>query len=556
MSIDVADTRSPRRFLLWLARMQRRNVGWGVFWACLWMVSMALTPYAIGRTVDEIVVRSQTGILIGTGGVLGLALATALGSVMRHRCDTINRFRAVYRTAELVTAQGVRLGATLPRRTSAGDLAAVGTSDLIHIGAALGVVARGIAGAVTIVLVAGLLLRTSVLLGLLILIGVPLLLAVNGPLLAPLHKRMRHQRSLRADVAGRATDIVAGLRILRGVGGEATFAGRYRAESQRVRDAGVRVARIDSMLVAAEVLLPGVFVVAVLWIGAHLAIAGTITPGDLVAFYGYAAFLMIPMRTVTATLTELTGALVAARQILAVLTLEPDEDKGGPDVVVPAGAELVDTVSGLHVRPGSFTAVVPEDPEQGRILADRIAGGEAGEVTLGGVPVNELPTAQRRRHILVSDDASYLFTGTVAEVVGASSTERLAEVIHQAAATDVVESLGDATKAVVTDRGMSLSGGQRQRIRLARALAADPPVLVLLDPASALDAHTEAAVAERLREARRGRTTVTVTTSPLVLDRADEVAYLSSGVVVATGTHAELLQSHPRYGATVLREES
>ena len=110
--------------------------------------------------------------------------------------------------------------------------------------------------------------------------------------------------------------------------------------------------------------------------------------------------------------------------------------------------------------------------------------------------------------------------------------------------------------ARIADSGREFSGGQQQRLKLARALTADPPVLVLVEPTSAVDAHTEAAIAARLGPARAGRTTVIAATSPLVLARADHVVFVDGGKVVAEGSHSELLASHPGYAATVTRGEA
>ena len=122
-----------------------------------------------------------------------------------------------------------------------------------------------------------------------------------------------------------------------------------------------------------------------------------------------------------------------------------------------------------------------------------------------------------------------------------------------AAAGDIVDGLSNGTASVVETQGRNLSGGQRQRIRLARALHADPEVLLAVEPTSAVDAHTEAAIAQRLPVARAGRTTLVATTSPALLDRADVVHYLVDGRVAATGTHRTLLDSEPGYRALVTR---
>ena len=131
-----------------------------------------------------------------------------------------------------------------------------------------------------------------------------------------------------------------------------------------------------------------------------------------------------------------------------------------------------------------------------------------------------------------------------------------------ASAYDVLDALVDSSpdvsdplRARITERGRSLSGGQRQRLALTRSLVADPPVLVLDEPTSAVDSHTEARIADGLRGIRPGMTTVVLTSSPLMLDRSDAVALVIDGVVVAAGTHRALLRDEPLYRAVVTREE-
>ncbi len=135
-----------------------------------------------------------------------------------------------------------------------------------------------------------------------------------------------------------------------------------------------------------------------------------------------------------------------------------------------------------------------------------------------------------------------------------ASDEEVLRALRAAAADDVVRGLPEGLDSVVSAQGRSLSGGQRQRVRLARALLAGPEVLLAVEPTSALDAHTEALVAGRLRAAREGRTTVLVTTSPLVLDRADRVLFLADGKVAASGAHRDLLDGEPQYRRLVARD--
>lgn len=552
------DIRSPRSYLRWLIGRQSSTLFLGVLWGCLWMASMGLTPFAIGRAIDAMSEKDTDRLLVWTGVIIGLALVTTAGSVLRHRCDTIGRLKANYLTFRLVAAQAVRLGATLPKRISTGEVVAIGTADISRIGALPGAVARGIGSAVTVVLVAIVLLSTSVTLGLIVLIGVPVLLAGTGPLLSPLHKRIGSYRDLQGDLTNRAGDIVSGLRVLRGIGGEAAFGERYRKDSQRLRQAGVHVAKVESVLPAAEVLLPGIFVVAVVWIGARLAVGGSLSAGELVAAYGYAAFLMLPMRTATSAVQSFVGADVAAQRVVRVLALEPDSGPGADAARadLSEAPDLYDAESGLRVRPGLMTAIAASTPEEGAVIAERLGRYAPGEVTVGGVPLDSLPSEQVRELILVARNDDTLFSGVLAEDLGGRSEQVRTQALHTANAEDIVEALPDGLATVVTEGGSAFSGGQQQRLRLARALAARPPVLVLVDPTSAVDAHTESVIAERLHRSRAELTTVVVSNSPLLLDRADEVAYVEDGKVVVTGTHRELATAAPQYAAVVMREET
>jgi ABC-type multidrug transport system fused ATPase/permease subunit len=157
---------------------------------------------------------------------------------------------------------------------------------------------------------------------------------------------------------------------------------------------------------------------------------------------------------------------------------------------------------------------------------------------------------------VVSHAETALFSGVLRRQVDirGRGAEAVAAALWTASADDVLDALPGGLDALVAERGRSFSGGQRQRLVLARALAADPEVLVLVEPTSAVDAHTEARIADRLVEHRAGRTTVVTTTSPLLLDRVDQVAFLSEGRVVAVGTHRDLLRDQPEYRAVVTRE--
>jgi ABC-type multidrug transport system fused ATPase/permease subunit len=555
----VADHRTPGRFLWWLAMGQRRTLVGGMAFGIVWMSCQAVMPAVLGRAIDRgVAARDARELVLWAAVMLAIGVLQAVSGIVRHRFAVTNWLTAAYRTVQLVTRQAVHVGGALPRKVSTGEVVAVGSSDLSHLGNVMDVTARFAGAIVSFLLVSVILLSTSVTLGLVVLVGVPLLMAMIGPMLSPLQRRAAHQRQMMSDLSNTATDIVGGLRVLRGIGGEQVFLERYRRESQATRAAGVQVAKLQSVLDALQVFLPGVFVVLVVWLGARSAVAGQITAGELVAFYGYSAFLMIPLRTATEFANKLIRGRVSARRVCTVLALQPDvTDPESPMPSPPVGSPVYDARSGITVTPGRLTAIVSDDPDESALLADRLGLAAAevdDDVTLGGVPLTALPRAEVRRRIVVSDTSAQLFSGRLADRLDVTGDGDVTAALWTASADDILDGLPDRLDTVVTERGRSFSGGQRQRLVLARALTTDPEVLVLVEPTSAVDAHTEARIASRLREHRAGRTTVVTTVSPLLLDTVDEVAFLVGGRVVATGTHASLLETDPGYRAVVVRD--
>ncbi len=555
----VADHRSAGRLLWWLAKGQWRTLVMGMLYGIAWMSAQAVMPAVIGRAIDLGVSAKDSGELLKYAGLMfAIGLVQAASGIMRHRFAVTNWLTAAYRTVQLIGRQAVTLGGTLPRKVSTGEVVAIGTSDLEHLGNLMDVSARFAGAIVSFVIVAVILLQTSVTLGLIVLIGVPLLTLLVGPLLKPLQVRSTHQRELMGSLSNTANDIVAGLRVLRGIGGESVFLDRYRRQSQETRRAGVGVARVQSLLDALQVLLPGVFVVLVVWIGARYAVQGQITPGELVAFYGYSAFLMIPLRTATEYANKLIRARVAATRVSRVLALTTDHtDPEHPAPSPPVGSPLSDLRTGLAVEPGQLVAVVSESPDESAALAERLglmAAVVDDQVLLGGVPLASLTRAEVRRRVVVSDTAAALFSGRLGERIDVGGHGDLERAMETASAADIMEGLPEGFDTWVAERGRTFSGGQRQRLVLARALALDPEVLVLVEPTSAVDAHTEARIAARLRAQRRGRITVVTSSSPLVLGAVDQVAFLHEGRIVATGRHDDLLDEVPAYRMVVTRE--
>ncbi len=550
------------RLLVWLARRQWRTLLAGACFGIPWMLSVALVPAAVGRAVDAgIVARDARALALWSLAVLGLGLVSAAVGNGRHWFAVKNWLVAAFRSGAVADRAVRRSGPALTREMPAGEVLASFTSDFGRMGHTFDVFARFIGAVVSFVLVAVILLRGSVLLGLIMLLGGPLLVASLAFVMKPLQRRQSAQREEAGRLTALGADTVAGLRVLRGIGGEESFLERYRAQSQAVKQAGWRVAGTQATLDSAQVLLPGVFVLVVTGVGAHLAVAGEITPGQLVAFYGYTAFLTIPLQTVVEMADKLITTRVAARRIARILHTEPDHPDPGPQAraVVPSTpeADLVDPVSGVRIEPGRLTALVSDRPEDTAALAARLGRTLPGRhgVTWGEVALDDVPLSTVRAGILVSDSDPRLFSGPLRRELGGTDDDARRVALAVADAEDAVSAVEGGLEGELEERGRSLSGGQRQRLALARALLRDATVLVLVEPTSAVDAHTEARIAERLVEHRQGRTTVVVTASPLLLDRADVVHLVEEGRLVATGTHRELVRASRAYRSVVLRGE-
>ena len=553
------DLRSPGRYLRWVARKQRRTLAAGALWGTIAMLCQAVAPAALGRAIDDGIRHHSRGALVGWALVLlALGLTQAVSGILRHRCAVDNYLTAVFRTQQLVVRHAATLGGSLAARVPAGEAANVSATDAASVGRTLDVTARASGALVSFVVVAGLLLSTSVMLGLVVLVGVPVLVLGVGPLIRPLHRRQSSQRAAIAAASTLAADTVSGLRVLRGIGGEAELMARYRAASRRTREAGVALARVEATLSAVEVLLPGLLLVVVTVVGVRLALAGSISAGQLVSFYGYAAFLVTPLRTATEFADKLTRALVAAGKVAGLLRLEPlREEPAHPVAEPPLGVVLTDLTSGIVVEPGVLTAVACVEPGQASALAERLGGHVDAPVLLGDVLLSDLPLSVVRRRVVVADASPWLFRGRLRDELdpfGTHTADEVLAALSAASALDVLDGLPDGLDTELEERARELSGGQRQRVVLARTLLTDADILVLDEPTSSVDAHTEARIALSLKQFRAGRTTVVMTTSPLVLETCDVVVLLVDGRVVARGTHAELLRD-PAYRRAVAREE-
>ncbi|RSM98285.1 ABC transporter [Streptomyces sp. WAC 01325] len=552
------DCRGGWRYLWWLVMRQRTRSVVGALISSVWMVLLAATPYLMSRAVDDGLTTGDQGALAGwTGALFAVGMFNAWLSIMRHRTMTRVRMDANFRTVKVLMGQAVRLGATLPRRIGAGEVVTIGVGDVQTISQSLTVVGPGVGAVVAYLVIAGLLVSVSVPIAVVVLLGMPLVGVLVGPLLGRLQTTETQYRERQGVLTARIADLAGGLRVLNGLGGKGLVADAFHRDSQRLRAQGYRVGAVTSWVQALGVGLPTLFLAVVTWLAARLAARGDITVGELVSVYGYVAVLVGPVAFFIECGYQVSRGVVAARRVVRFLRLEPMADTGTRDAPAEP-AVLHDPESGVRVLPGRLTALAGALPADTVAVVDRLGRYVPSAATWGGVALDEIALPQVRERILVADHESDLFAGPLCELVGGAGDPddaAVARAVRAAVADDIVRGLPDGLDTPIDAQGRNLSGGQRQRVRLVRALLADPEVLLAIEPTSALDAHTEARVAERLHAGRAGRTTVVTTTSPLVLDRADTVHYLVDGKVAATGTHTELLDGEPGYRALVARDE-
>ncbi|WP_121702999.1 ABC transporter ATP-binding protein [Streptomyces sp. E5N298] len=584
------DRRGGWRYLAWLVRRQWPRCLAGAVLASVWMVLLAATPYLMARAVDHGLAPGDLGALAGwTGAMVAVGGVNAWLGMLRHRTMTKVRMDANFRTVKVVVGQATRLGAALRGQVGAGEVVTIGVGDVQTISTSLTAVGPGVGAIVAYAAVGGLMLSVSPRLALVVLLGVPLLGVLLGPLMGRLQGREAEYRERQSVLTARIGDLAGGLRVLNGLGGKGLVADAFRRDSDRLREQGYRVGAVTSWIQALGVGLPVLFLALVTWLGARLAAQGHISVGELVSVYGYVVALGWPVAFLIEMGHQLSRGVVAARRVVAFLRLEPEPHTGTRDAPAEPSV-LYDPASGVRVLPGRLTALVASRPSDATEILDRLGRYTPSDATWGDTPLADIPLPQIRARILVADPEADLFAGTLSDVIGdeetplrgagsvdvrlrrvgatshnapadatqpprADATANLTAALHAAAAEDIVRALPDGLNTQLAAQAHDLSGGQRQRIRLARALLSDPEVLLAAEPTSALDAHTEATVADRLRHARQGRTTVLAATSPLLLDRADVVHHLVDGKVAATGTHRELLEAEPAYRALVARDD-
>ncbi|HZI38264.1 MAG TPA: ABC transporter ATP-binding protein, partial [Acidimicrobiia bacterium] len=451
------------------------------------------------------------------------------------------------------------------RRFKVGKLVSIANTDAAEVGRLGDHVPGAIGAGAAVVVALGFLLAVDARLGLLILAGLPAVLAVEKLMADRLVDRWADEQEESSEAAAVATDLMAGLRVLKGLGAEQAAAGRYRRASRQSLGATLRAASAEAVANAVGMAVHGGFLALVALIAGRMAAGGSITIGEFVAVVGLTQFLIAPLETLGGTITSLAEARASANRVAKVLETPPAVADGWRRLEGPVTGRLVlrglsrGKLSHLDLAagPGDVIGLAVPDPDVARQLVaclSREADPAAGTIEIDGIPFEDLELDSLRRVVVVSTHDATLFEGTLADnvVPYGEGAVPLARALEAAGAASVMESLPAGAATDLGQRGRFLSGGQAQRVALARALAADAPVLVLHDPTTAVDSVTEQQVADGLVGLRAGRTTLVVTTSPALLAACTRVVFVGRKGSRLYGTHERLVTEAAEYRRAVL----
>jgi len=568
--------REVRRVAAWryvraIVREQSGGVTGAVVSGLLWQAGAVGAPLVVKYAIDNgIVAGDHHTLLLWLLVLLTVGLLEVGAGGFRHIYAIRNRSQSDARIRDALFAHALRLDAAYHDRVGPGELLSRASSDSQHIARMMDAIGHTIGYVLTVVAVAVVMLVLDPGLALVVLIPLPVVSVA-----AWLYSRRYDTGTQRLQEAwGEASTLVeetvSGIRVVKGLGAGDALSRRFRDRSDEVLRRALELARLDAVFNPFLEMLPLIGIAAVLWLGGRSVIAGDLSLGSFVAFNAYVVMLVWPLRVLGQRVTTVQKALAASARIAEVLEVEPrlKEPRHPRELERPprGDVELAGVRFGhegdhavldgldLHVAPGESLALVGATGSGKSTVAGllaRLYDPEGGRVLLDGVDLRELRLADVRRAVALVFEETFLFSESVAENIRVGRPDAADEDVERAAglagAAEFIAGLPDGYETVLGEHGFSLSGGQRQRIAIARAILADPAVLVLDDATSAVDATKEHEIRSQLATVMRGRTTLVIAHRPATIALADRVAVLHAGRIVEEGTHEELLRHSPRY---------
>ena len=557
------------RRLLGFLRPYRRGVVASFALAAAAMGTGVAIPFLVGRTVDDIK-RGGDSLALLAGVLVAAAVLRLAFSVVRRLVAGRVSLGVEFNLRNLMYGhlQSLELGFFDSQQT--GQLMSRSTVDLSAVRFFLGYgLIFMLQSLLTILIAAGVMIVVNPILAAVALAPMPFVIWVafrygrrNRPASQEVQQRI-------AELTAEAEENVSGVRVVKAFAQEQRQLRRFDHSVRRVFDQSMVSTRLRAFYNPFIGFLPQLGLAAVLLVGGRQAIAGTITLGEFVAFYGYVLMLAGPMRMLGVSLGMAQRAVASGARVFEILDRRPQltAPEGAPDL--PAGGGRVELRDVTFAYEGAEPVLreIDLDVEAGRTVAllgatgsgkttlvnliPRLYDVSEGAILVDGADVRDVDVVSLRSEIaLVSDDA-FLFSATLGENIAYARPDASAEEIRDAARRaglhEFVEGLEDGYETLVGERGLTLSGGQRQRVAIARALLAKPRILILDDATSSIDATTESRIQGALREVMDGRTTFVIAHRLSTIALADEIVVLDEGRIVARGTHDELLEESELY---------
>jgi ATP-binding cassette, subfamily B, bacterial len=566
------------RFVHAAVGSQAYGVSGAVASGLLWQAGAVAAPLVVKYAIDHgIVGENHQTLVIWLVVLLAVGMLEVVAGAFRHLYAIRNRSHSDARVRDAIFAHSLRLDASYHDRVGPGELLSRASSDSQHVARMMDAIGHTIGYVLTVVAVAIVMLFLDAQLALIVLIPVPLV-----SLGAWLYSRRydagtRQLQESWAQASTLVEETVSGIRVVKGLGAGAALESRFRRRSDEIMDRALHLARLDAVFVPFLEMLPLLGIAAVLWFGGRRVISGELSVGSFVAFNAYVVMLVWPLRVLGQRVTTLQKALGASGRITEVLEAEPRllEPRHPQELERPVrgdvrlegvcfgheGDHAVLDGLDLHVSPGESVALVGATGSGKSTVAGllaRLYDPEDGRVLLDGHDLRDLRLDDVRRSVALVFEETFLFSESVRENIRVGRPDAGDDDVQGAAqlagAADFVDNLPDGYDTILGERGFSLSGGQRQRIAIARAILADPAVLVLDDATSAVDATKEHEIRAALTKVMRGRTTLVIAHRPATIALADRVAVLEGGGIVEEGTHDELIAGSERYRALLALE--
>jgi ATP-binding cassette subfamily B protein len=552
-------------------RAQWRGLAVGVIAGIAWTAAKVSVPLLVGLAIDEGIEPGDRAAIVryawliaGAGvvvaGFTGIRRYLAFREARRAEADLRDRMFAHLQRLHFAFHDGQQTGQLMSRANT----------DLQQIQNAVVLVPLTIANLATVAAVLVVLVLIDPVLTLLALGSLPLVNWLAKRFATKLQPTMAGIQQESAELAGVVEETVAGIRVVKGFAAEDSQARRLATEADGLYGISMQAAKIRSRYWPALELLPNVGLIMVLGYGGHQVVAGDLSLGDLVKFNAYVVLLVWPLRMLGWIVAMAQRAAASAQRVHEVLATEPMVvSPPHPTPLPPTGGEVeLDAVTfgyaagsppvlrdlRLHVPAGQSVALVGATASGKSTVAklvSRFYDVGQGAVRLDGIDVRDLDLVQLRRAVSLVFEETFLFSDTVAANIAFADPDATAEQVERAArlagAHEFIGELAHGYATEIGERGFSLSGGQRQRIAIARAILADPRVLILDDATSAVDPTKEHEIRDALTTVMDGRTTIVIAHRPATIALAERVVLLGEGRVLADGTHAELLASSAEY---------